>query len=92
MPNGRTLDLIIHGSRADNADLREAAEWARAMGHRVRAQVTWEAGDARRFAALRGAVGVVTQDGHLFHDTVAGNLRYAKPDANHPAEWACPAK
>jgi ABC-type multidrug transport system fused ATPase/permease subunit len=33
------------------------------------------------FADLRGAVGVVTQDGHLFHDTVAGNLRYAKPDA-----------
>jgi ABC-type multidrug transport system fused ATPase/permease subunit len=33
------------------------------------------------FADLRGAVGVVTQDGHLFHDTVAGNLRYAKPEA-----------
>ena len=33
------------------------------------------------FADLRGAVGVVTQDGHLFHDTVAGNLRYARPDA-----------
>jgi ABC-type multidrug transport system fused ATPase/permease subunit len=34
-----------------------------------------------RFAALRGAVGVVTQDGHLFHDTIAANLRYAAPDA-----------
>ena len=33
------------------------------------------------FAALRGAVGVVTQDGHLFHDTIAANLRYAAPDA-----------
>jgi len=33
------------------------------------------------FADLRGAVGVVTQDGHLFHDTIAGNLRYAAPDA-----------
>ncbi|HEY2222441.1 ABC transporter ATP-binding protein [Actinomycetospora sp.] len=33
------------------------------------------------FADLRGAVGVVTQDGHLFHDTVAGNLRYARPEA-----------
>jgi len=51
MSHGRTLDLIIHGSRADNAELREAAEWARAVGHRVRAQVTWESGDARRFAA-----------------------------------------
>ncbi|ALE73269.1 ABC transporter [Pseudonocardia sp. EC080610-09] len=33
------------------------------------------------FATLRGAVGMVTQDGHLFHDTIAGNLRYAAPDA-----------
>jgi ABC-type multidrug transport system fused ATPase/permease subunit len=33
------------------------------------------------FAAVRGAVGVVTQDGHLFHDTIAANLRYAAPDA-----------
>ncbi|GAA4739123.1 ABC transporter ATP-binding protein [Actinomycetospora chibensis] len=33
------------------------------------------------FADLRGAVGVVTQDGHLFHDTVRANLAYAAPDA-----------
>ncbi|GAA3234462.1 ABC transporter ATP-binding protein [Pseudonocardia petroleophila] len=33
------------------------------------------------FADLRGAVGVVTQDGHLFHSSIAENLRYAKPDA-----------
>ena len=33
------------------------------------------------FDDLRGAVGVVTQDGHLFHDTVRANLRYAAPDA-----------
>src|SRR5580700_1095988 len=26
-------------------------------------------------------VGVVTQDAHLFHETIRGNLRYAKPDA-----------
>ncbi len=32
-------------------------------------------------ASLRGAVGVVTQDGHLFHDTIRANLRYAAPDA-----------
>jgi len=34
------------------------------------------------FASLRGAVGVVTQDGHLFHDTVAANLRSARPDSS----------
>jgi ABC-type multidrug transport system fused ATPase/permease subunit len=33
------------------------------------------------FAAVRGAVGVVTQDGHLFHDTIRANLRYARPEA-----------
>jgi len=33
------------------------------------------------FAAVRGAVGVVTQDGHLFHDTIGANLRYAAPEA-----------
>ncbi|MCF7549059.1 ABC transporter ATP-binding protein [Pseudonocardia sp. WMMC193] len=33
------------------------------------------------FASLRRTVGVVTQDGHLFHDTIAANLRYAAPEA-----------
>ena len=33
------------------------------------------------FADLRDAVGVVTQDGHLFHDTVRANLVYAAPGA-----------
>jgi len=31
--------------------------------------------------SLRHAIGVVTQDPHLFHDTVLANLRYARPDA-----------
>lgn len=31
---------------------------------------------------LRAAVGVVTQDAHLFHETIAENLRYARPDAS----------
>ena len=33
------------------------------------------------FDAIRSAVGVVTQDGHLFHDTIRANLRYARPQA-----------
>ncbi|MYG99416.1 MAG: ABC transporter ATP-binding protein [Acidimicrobiaceae bacterium] len=32
-------------------------------------------------SSLRAAIGTVTQDPHLFHDTVASNLRYARPDA-----------
>jgi ATP-binding cassette subfamily B protein len=31
--------------------------------------------------SLREAIGVVSQDPHLFHDTIAANLRYARPDA-----------
>jgi len=32
-------------------------------------------------ASLRRAIGVVSQDPHLFHESVAENLRYARPDA-----------
>jgi len=31
--------------------------------------------------SLHGAVGVVTQDAHMFHDTIRANLAYAKPSA-----------
>ncbi|MGH3830917.1 MAG: ABC transporter ATP-binding protein [Pseudonocardiaceae bacterium] len=39
------------------------------------------------FASLRDTVGVVTQDGHLFHDTIAGNLRFAAPGAPDAQLW-----
>lgn len=39
------------------------------------------------FASLRGAVGVVTQDGHLFHDTVRANLTYPRPEATEEELW-----
>lgn len=32
--------------------------------------------------SLAHAIGVVTQETYLFHDTIAANLRYAKPDAS----------
>jgi ATP-binding cassette subfamily B protein len=31
--------------------------------------------------SLRRDIGIVTQETYLFHDTIASNLRYAKPDA-----------
>ena len=39
--------------------------------------------DIRNFTlnSLRGSIGVVMQDSHLFHDTITSNLRYAKSDA-----------
>jgi ATP-binding cassette subfamily B protein len=33
--------------------------------------------------SLSRTVGVVTQETYLFHDTIAANLRYAKPDASN---------
>jgi ATP-binding cassette, subfamily B, bacterial len=43
-------------------------------------------------ASVSAAVGVVTQDPHLFHDTIAANLRYARPSATDgDLEAACRA-
>jgi len=39
------------------------------------------------FDAIRATVGVVTQDGHLFHETIGANLRYARPDATADELW-----
>ena len=46
--------------------------------------VTVDGHDVRRLTAtsLRQAIGVVTQDPHLFHESIESNLRYAKPDAS----------
>ncbi|MDX6197182.1 MAG: ATP-binding cassette, subfamily bacterial [Actinomycetota bacterium] len=38
--------------------------------------------------SLRDAIGVVTQDAHMFHDTIRANLVYAKPDATDDELWA----
>ncbi len=35
------------------------------------------------FDSLRQRIGVVTQDAHLFHDTIRANLLYAKPEATN---------
>jgi ATP-binding cassette subfamily B protein len=38
-------------------------------------------------ASLRARIGVVSQDAHMFHDTIRENLRYAKPDASESELW-----
>ncbi|MFF8994779.1 ABC transporter ATP-binding protein [Streptomyces sp. NPDC014983] len=38
-------------------------------------------------ASLRATLGMVTQDGHLFHDTVRANLLLARPDAGDEELW-----
>jgi len=38
--------------------------------------------------SLRDTVGYVTQDAHMFHDTIEANLRYAAPQATEEQMWA----
>jgi ATP-binding cassette subfamily B protein len=42
--------------------------------------------DLRRVTqeSLHEAIGVVTQDSHMFHDTIRANLLFARPDATDP--------
>lgn len=49
----------------------------------TRGSVRIDGVDVREFSidALADAVGVVTQETYLFHDTIEANLRYARPDA-----------
>ncbi len=37
--------------------------------------------------SLRNAVGVVTQDAHMFHETIRDNLLYARPEATEDDLW-----
>ncbi|WP_145725309.1 ABC transporter ATP-binding protein [Nocardioides sp. J9] len=45
--------------------------------------------DVRDLSAesIREAVGMVTQDGHLFHDSIRGNLLFARPGADEAELW-----
>jgi ABC-type multidrug transport system fused ATPase/permease subunit len=39
------------------------------------------------FASLKSTVGMVTQDGHLFHESIRSNLALAAPGADDDALW-----
>ena len=49
----------------------------------TRGSISIDGDDIREFTvqSLRDSIGVVMQDAHLFHETIAENLRYAKEDA-----------
>ena len=38
--------------------------------------------------SLEDVVGNVTQDAHMFHDTIRANLLYARPGSSDPEVWA----
>ena len=39
------------------------------------------------FDTIRGALGLVTQDGHLFHESIRSNLLLARPEATEAQLW-----
>lgn len=39
------------------------------------------------FGSMRHTLGMVTQDGHLFHETILSNLRLARPEATDDEVW-----
>ena len=45
--------------------------------------------DVRDLSAdsIRATVGMVTQDGHLFHESIRENLRLARPEASDDELW-----
>ena len=59
----KRVQLILNGKVAANDALRAAVARQRKAGHRIDVRVTWEKGDARRFAAGVGAVDLVIAGG-----------------------------
>jgi ABC-type multidrug transport system fused ATPase/permease subunit len=39
------------------------------------------------FASIRDTLGMVTQDGHLFHESIRGNLLFVRPEATDGEMW-----
>ena len=58
MSIGRDYAFIIHGARAELPEVRHLVSWVRDKGHHVDPRVTWEKGDAARFAAEAATRGV----------------------------------
>ena len=75
-PSGAGKTTITH-LVARLYDVDEGA--VRVGGHDVR-DVTLQ--------SLEDVVGYVTQDAHMFHDTIRTNLLYARPDAGDREVWA----
>jgi lipid kinase YegS len=57
MDSLRHFVFVMHGARAERPSLRHVVHWVREKGHRVDARVSWERGDAVRFAEEAVAAG-----------------------------------
>src|SRR5690349_19927696 len=81
------IRVIANGYAANHQQLRTVVAHVRERGHRVEVRVTWEPGDARRYAAEAANAGIATVvaaggDGTL-HEVVNGVV-----DAGAPARSA----
>lgn len=80
----RDLHLILNGKSADAPGLREAVGELRAAGHGVEVRVTWDDGDARRWASeAEGEVIVAAGGDGTLHEVVQGLM--SRPAAGRPA-------
>jgi lipid kinase YegS len=80
------MRIVVHGKVAARADLREAVSRIRELGHRVEVMVTWEAGDAARFAvdaSLSGVDVVVAGGGDGTINEVASGILGARRTIGH---------
>jgi lipid kinase YegS len=80
--SGRKLRIIVNGKSTAEPLLRPAVSAIREQGHRVDVRVTWESGDAERYAseAIRDHVDVIVAAGGdgTVHE-VAGGMLAADP-------------
>ena len=51
MPARKQFTFVVHGARADRAELKQTVSWVRDRGHAVEVCITWNAGDAEVYAA-----------------------------------------
>src|SRR5436190_23796068 len=62
-PKSRRVRLIVNGKVAGNEALRIAVLGQREVGHSIEVRVTWEKGDAQRFASEAGEVDLLITAG-----------------------------
>jgi diacylglycerol kinase family enzyme len=78
----RWVRLIVNGKAAGDPLLRPAVSQTREQGHQVELRVTWEGGDASRYAAEateEGVEVVVAAGGDGTINEVAGGVLSASP-------------
>lgn len=80
---GKQYVFVLHGARANLPEVRHLVAWVREKGHEVTPMVTWEKGDATRFAreaAENGVTAVVAVGGDgTINEVVNGLVGTATP-------------